>query len=42
MKEEHVVGSICENQKNIEKNEIIIVYLSKGKCENEFIFLNNI
>ena len=37
MKEEHVVGNVCENHKNINKNEIVMVYLSQGKTENEFI-----
>ena len=37
MQEEHLVGNACENEKNIKKNEIIMVYLSKGKCDNDFI-----
>ena len=39
MKEEHIIGNTCENQNNIEKNEIIMVYLSKDNCDNEFIQL---
>lgn len=37
MKEEHIVGNVCENQNNIDKNEIIMVYLSQTKADNDFI-----
>ena len=37
MNETHIIGNVCEKQKNIDKNEIVMVYLSQGKCENEFI-----
>ena len=37
MKEEHVIGEVCEKQINIDKNEIIMVYLSQGKADNDFI-----